>query len=217
MTTENKTAIIFTRCSSSGALEGRQDTTRQVEDLQDYAARNHFKVEKVYEEHLSGKTKLEHRVVLTTAINFAKENHIHTILCTELSRMGRSDDVLYVVKECKDAGINIFFQKENLNIFMEDGKPNPFLNIFISCLTFAASSELEAIQMRLKSGRDKYIRDGGKLGKPKGSGVKTKEMLQVEYRSVIKNLKSGQSVRNTAKITGTSPSTVQRIKHIFSL
>ena len=131
--------------------------------------------------------------------------------------MGRSDDVLYVVKECKDAGINIFFQKENLNIFMEDGKPNPFLNIFISCLSFAASSELEAIQMRLKSGRDKYIRDGGKLGKPKGAGVKTKEMLATEYRSVIKNLRAGQSVRNAAKITGVSPSTVQRLKKEFNL
>ncbi|MBO4561256.1 MAG: recombinase family protein [Bacteroidaceae bacterium] len=217
MATENRTAIIFSRCSSSGALEGRQDTTRQVEDLQDYAARNNYKVEKIFEEHLSGNTKLEHRVVLCSAISFAKENHIHSILCTELSRMGRSDDVLYVVKECKDAGINIFFQKENLNIFMEDGKPNPFLNIFISCLSFAASSELEAIQMRLKSGRDKYIRDGGKLGKPKGAGVKTKEMLATEYRSVIKNLRSGQSVRNTSKITGVSPSTVQRIKKEFNL
>lgn len=41
-------------------------------------------------------------------------------------RIGRSDDVLFIVKECKDAVINIYFQKENLNIFQEDGKPNPF-------------------------------------------------------------------------------------------
>ena len=212
-----KSAIIFSRCSSSGSQEGRQDTTRQVEDLQDYASRNHFKVEKVYEEHLSGKTKLEQRKILTSAISYAKEHHIHSILCTELSRLGRSDDVLYVVKECKDAGINIFFQKENLNIFQEDGKPNPFLNIFISCLTFAASTELEAIRMRLKSGRDKYIRDGGRLGKPKGAGVKSKEQMASEYKSVIKNLKAGESVRHTAKITSVSPSTVQRVKKEFNL
>ena len=126
-------------------------------------------------------------------------------------------DVLFIVKECKDAGINIYFQKENLNIFQEDGKPNPFLNIFISCLQFSASAELEAIQMRLKSGRDKWLRDGGRPGKPKGSGVKTKEMKEIEYKSVIRNLKAGQSVRNTAKITGVSQSTVQRVKKVFSL
>ena len=212
-----KTAIIFSRCSSSGALEARQDTTRQVEDLQDFASRNHYQVEKVFEEHISGASRLSHRAVLSSAITYAKENHIHTILTTELSRIGRSDDVLYIVKECKDAGINIYFQKENLNIFQEDGKPNPFLNIFISCLSFAASSELEAIKMRLNSGREKWLRDGGRPGKPKGAGVKSKAQLATEYKSIIRNLRSGQSVRNTAKITGFSQSTVQRIKKTFGL
>ena len=214
MAAEYKTAIIFSRCSSSGSLEGRQDTTRQVEDLQDYASRNYFKVEKVFQEHISGATKLEHRAVLASAISYAKEHHIHTILTTELSRLGRSDDVLYVVKECKDAGINIFFQKENINIFMEDGTPSPILNILISCLIFASSSELISIKSRLQAGREKYIRDGGKLGKPKGSGIKTKAQLASEYRSVIKHLKAGQSIRNTSKITGVSPATVLKVKRL---
>lgn len=217
MATSIKSAIIWARTSSSGALESRQSTTRQVEDLQDFASRNHFSVEQVFEEHISGRTKYEHRQILSSAISYAKDNHIHSILTTELSRIGRSDDVLYIVKECKDAGINIYFQKENLNIFQEDGKPNPFLNIFISCLSFAAQSELEAIQMRLKSGRDKWLRSGGKPGKPKGSGIKTKEQMETEYKAVIRNLKAGQSVRNTAKITGVSQSTVQRVKKAFAL
>ncbi len=214
---ETKSAIIWARTSSSGALETRQSTTRQVEDLQSYAARNNFKVDRIFEEHISGATKLSHREVLSSAISYAKENHIHTILTTELSRIGRSDDVLYIVKECKDAGINIYFQKENLNIFQEDGKPNPFLNIFISCLSFSAQAELEAISMRLRSGREKWLRDGGHPGKPKGAGVKSKEQLASEYKSIIRNLKAGQSVRNTAKITGYSQSTVQRIKKSFHL
>ena len=217
MAAETKSAIIWARTSSSGALETRQSTTRQVEDLQDFASRNHYHVDRVFEEHISGATRLSHREVLSSAITYAKENHIHTILTTELSRIGRSDDVLYIVKECKDAGINIYFQKENLKIFQEDGKPNPFLNIFISCLSFAASAELEAIKMRLNSGREKWLRDGGRPGKPRGSGVKSKAQLATEYKSIIRNLRSGQSVRNTAKITGFSQSTVQRIKKTFGL
>ncbi len=74
-----------------------------------------------------------------------------------------------------------------------------------------------SIKSRLQSGREKYIRDGGRLGKPKGSGIKTKDKLAIEYKAVIKNLKAGQSVRNTAKITGVSPSTVQRVKKEFNL
>ena len=61
------------------------------------------------------------------------------------------------------------------------------------------------------------MRDDGRPGKPKGSGVKTKEMKEIEYKSVIRNLKAGQSVRNTAKITGVSQSTVQRIKKTFAI
>lgn len=213
MDTDYKSAVIFARTSSSGALENRQSTTRQVLDMQDYAGRNYYKVEKVYEEHLSGATRLEHRELLLDCISYCKEHHISTILATELSRIGRSDDVLYVVKECKDAGINIYFQKENISIFQPDGKPNPFLNIFISCLIFSAEAEREAIIGRLQSGRARAIAAGTcKLGKPKGSGIKTREQMETEYRAVIKNLKAGQSIRNTAKITGVSTFTVQKVK-----
>lgn len=214
MATEYKSAIIWSRTSSSGALEGRQSTSRQVQDLQDYADRNYFKVEKVFEEHLSGLTKLSHREILAAALTYAKEHHIHTILCTELSRMGRSDDVLYIVKECKDHHINIFFQKENINIFQEDGTPSPILNILISCLIFSSQTELECIKSRLQSGRNRWLKAGGKPGKPKGSGVKDKTQLASEYRSVIKHLKAGQSIRNTSKITGVSPATVQKVKRL---
>lgn len=217
MATEYKSAIIFARCSSSGALEHRQSTTRQVEDLKDYASRNYYNVEQIFEEHISGATKLAHREILGSAISYAKEHHINTILTTELSRLGRSDDVLYVVKECKDAGINIFFQKENMNIFQEDGTPSPVLNILISCLIFASETELESIKSRLQSGRDKWLRSGGKPGKPKGSGVKTRTQLATEYKSVIKNLRAGQSIRNTSKITGVSPCTVLKVKKEFAL
>lgn len=94
---------------------------------------------------------------------------------------------------------------------------NPYLTIMCAVLGTAAELERETIYYRLKSGRDKYVRDGGRLGKPKGVGIKSKEQLQTAYKGVIKNLRAGQSVRNTAKITGTSPSTVQRIKKEFAL
>ena len=213
-TTPIKTAIIWARTSSSGALETRQSTTRQVEDLQDFASRNHYQVEKTFEEHISGRTAYEHRAILSSAISYAKENHIHTILTTELSRIGRSDDVLFIVKECKDAGINIFFQKENINIFQEDGTPSPILNILISCLIFSSQTELECIKSRLQSGRNRWLKAGGKPGKPKGSGVKDKTQLASEYRSVIKHLRAGQSIRNTSKITGVSPATVLKVKRL---
>lgn len=213
-----KSAIIFTRCSSSGSLEGRQDTTRQVEDLQHYADTNHIKVIKTFEEHISGGKANKDRPLLQEAFSFCLDNHVETILISELSRLGRKcDEILESIKFLKDHHINCYFLKEQLSIFSPDGKENPYLTIMCAVLGTAAELERETIYYRLKSGRDKYIRDGGKLGKPKGAGIKTKDQMASEYKSVIKHLKTGQSVRNTSKITGVSPSTVQRVKKEFNL
>ena len=211
-------AIIFTRCSSSGSLEGRQDTTRQVEDLQSYADRNSIIVEKTFEEHISGGKSNKDRPMLQEALSYAIENGIDTILISELSRLGRRcDEILETIKFLKDNHINCYFLKEQLSIFSTDGKENPYLTIMCAVLGTAAELERETIYYRLKSGRDKYVRDGGRLGKPKGAGVKSRDQLAVEYKSVIRHLKSGQSIRNTAKITGVSVSTVQRVKKDFAL
>ena len=213
-----QTAIIFTRCSSSGSLEGRQDTTRQVEDLQHYADINDIKVVKTYEEHISGGKSNNERPLLQDAFTFCLDNHIDTILISELSRLGRKcDEILQSIKYLKDHHINCYFLKEQLSIFSTDGKENPYLTIMCAVLGTAAELERQTIYYRLKSGRDKYVRDGGKLGKPKGSGVKTNAQLAVEYKSVIKNLKAGQSIRNTSKITGVSPCTIIKVKRAFGL
>ena len=181
-------AIIFTRCSSSGSLEGRQDTTRQVEDLQHYADTNHIQVIKTYEEHQSGGKANRDRPILQEALTFCLDNHIDIILISELSRLGRRcDEILESIKFLKDHHINCYFLKEQLSIFSSDGKENPYLTIMCAVLGTAAELEREAIKYRLNSGREKFIRDGGKLGKPKGSGIKTKDQMAVEYRSVIKN------------------------------
>ncbi len=215
-----QTAIIFSRTSSSGALsiEKRQDTTRQVEDLQHYADINDIKVVKTYEEHISGGKSNKERPLLQDAFTFCLDNHIDIILISELSRLGRKcDEILESIKFLKDHHINCYFLKEQLSIFSTDGKENPYLTIMCAVLGTAAELERETIYYRLKSGRDKYVRDGGKLGKPKGSGVKTKAQLASEYKSVIKNLKAGQSIRNTSKITGVSPCTCIKVKHTFGL
>ena len=212
-----KTAIIFSRCSSSGSLESRQDTTRQVEDLQHYATTNHLSIVKIFQEHISGGKSNKDRPILQEALSFSQENHIDIILVSELSRLGRRcDEILETIKFLKDHHINCYFLKEQLSIFNE-GKENPYLTIMCAVLGTAAELERETIYYRLKSGRDKYIRDGGKVGKPKGAGIKDKAQLASEYKSIIRCLRSGESVRHTALITGYSPSTVQRIKRVFSL
>ena len=120
------------------------------------------------------------------------------------------------MKRCKDNTLNIYFQKENLSIFQTDGTKNPFLNIFISVLGTCAEMERDNIKFRLNSGRQQYIAKGGRLGRKMGS-VKSADKKKEEYKDVLKALRQGLSVRQVAKLTDTSASTVQRLKKEFKL
>ena len=174
-------------------------------------------VTEIFEEHISGAVKNEKRPVLCECLDYCINNKINTLLISELSRLGRNvDEVLANVKRCKDSQLNIYFQKENISIFQPDGSRNPFLNIFISVLGTCAEMEREAIAYRLNSGLKRYKEAGGKVGRKVGS-VKSKEKKQEEYARVLRNLKQGKSIRDTATICGVSISTVFRVKREFGI
>lgn len=213
MTKMNR-AVIYARVSSTGE---RQSTSRQVADLTNYASLNGLKVVEVYEEHISGAKRNEERAVLTECIDYAIANRVDVVLFSELSRCGRAVwEVLDTIRTLKDNGINAYFQKEGLSLFGSDGKENPYLAVMVSVLGVCAQLERDNITYRLNSGRAKYIADGGKLGRKVGS-IKTKERKQEEYSKVIRSLKAGKSIRDTATICSVSISTVQRVKKEFQI
>ena len=207
-------AVIYARVSSTGE---RQSTSRQVADLTDYANRNGLKVVEVYEEHISGAKRNEERAVLTECIAYAVGNKVDVVLFSELSRCGRAVwEVLDTIRTLKDNGINAYFQKEGLSLFSADGKENPYLAVMVSVLGVCSQIERESLLFRLNSGKSQFVANGGRLGRKVGS-VKTKEQKQEEYSKVIRSLKQGKSIRDTAAICGVSVSTVQRIKKEFGL
>ena len=208
------TAVIYARVSSVG---DRQSTSRQVADLTNYASLNGIEVVEVYEEHISGAKRNEERAVLTECIDYAITNRVDVVLFSELSRCGRAVwEVLGTIRTLKDNGINAYFQKEGLSLFSADGKENPYLAVMVSVLGVCAQMERENITYRLNSGRAKYIADGGRLGRKVGS-VKSRERKQEEYSKVIRSLRTGKSIRDTALICGVSVSTVQRVKKEFAI
>lgn len=211
LSTKN-TAVIYARVSSVG---DRQSTERQVKDLSDYAMYKQLEVRKVFEEHISGAKKNEERPVLCQTLEYCKQNGISTLLVSELSRMGRNAfEVLASVKELLDCGINLYIQKEQFNLLGEDAKPSLFAPIMLATLSTCAQLERENITFRLQSGRKQYVAKGGRLGRKPGS-VKTVEQKREEYKDVIALLRKGYVIRDVAKLTRKSVSTVQRVKKEF--
>ena len=198
---DKKTAIIYARVSSSGSLESRQSTERQVIDLTDYANRNSMTISKTFEEHISGAKRNEERAVLTECIEYAISNRVDVILFSELSRCGRAVwEVLDTIRTLKDNGINAYFQKEGLSLFSEDGRENIYLAIMISVLSSASQIERENLIFRLKSGRkvyvDKNLAATGKSGLGRKVGYrKPVETKKEEYKETLKLLKAGYPIR----------------------
>jgi DNA invertase Pin-like site-specific DNA recombinase len=207
-------AIIYARVSST---TDRQSTDRQVADLRNYASYANMKVTRVFEEHISGAKKNSERPVLGEALEYSRAHNIDMLLVSELSRLGRNAfEVLEVVKGLSDNGINLYMQKEKFTLLDDDKQPSMFAPVMLATLSTCAALERENIKFRLNSGRALYIKNGGKLGRRAGS-TKSIEKKKEEYKEVIKNLKSGIPIRKIAILTGTSASTIMRLKKDLKL
>ena len=214
-TDKNIKAVIYARVSST---TDRQDTARQVEDLRRYADANNIEIAKVFTEKVSGAKKRNERPELDKCLVYCVAQKIDLLLLSELSRLGRNpEDLLNNVMFCKNSGINVFFQKEQFSIFQADGTEHPFYLIFVSILATTAKMERENIRFRLKSGRDKYVRDGGKLGRL--GYRKSLTDYERDYPAVFKELRRPDrlSYDRIARLSKVSKRTVITIADLLGL
>ena len=213
MTTQpTKRAVIYARVSSEN---DRQDTSRQITDLQKFSEANDMEIVKIFEEHISGAKKNEERQVLTECLDYCTGNKVDYLLLSELSRLGRSTlQVLKSLERLHEAKVSVYIQNLCIYSLQTNGEVNPIASILITVLAEMGNIERANIQYRLNSGRAQYVRNGGKLGRKTGT-FKSEDKKREEYKEVISLLKRGYSIRNTAKLTGSSISTVQRIKNQF--
>ena len=212
METKNKTAVIYARVSSNN---DRQDTSRQIKDLENYAKLQNIEIVNVYEEHISGAKKIEERQILGECLEYCKRESVNFLLLSELSRLGRSTlQVLRSLEMLHESKVSVYIQNLGIYTLQPNGEVNPIASIMVTVLAEMANIERSNIQYRLNSGRANYISNGGKLGR-KTDSTKTEEKKKEEYKDTIALLKKGYSVRNIAKLQGIGISTVQRIKKQF--
>lgn len=206
-------AVIYARVSSVG---DRQSTTRQVEDLKRYISFNDMELINIYEEKMSGAK--ENRPILTECIEFCIENHVNTLCVSEISRLGRSVKIVVnTIDQLTKAGVNIYIQNIQLSTLDSEGQPNAIAKMITAVLSSFAEIERDGIVYRLQSGRRVAIEQRNvKLGRKVGS-IKSRERKQEEYAKVIRSLKQGKSIRDTAAICSVSISTVQRVKKEFAI
>ena len=203
-------AAIYARVSSEG---DRQNTDRQVVDLQAYAATAGLEVVRVFTEKASGAR--DDRPVLADCLDWCCAGHADILLLSEISRLGRTVKIIVdSVDRLTKAGVCIHFQDMNVDTLLPSGEENTYATMLVTMLGLGAQMERSLIMGRLNSGRKHAMENGVVMGRKPGS-VKTREQKEKEYANVIKLLKKGTSIRNTAKLCNVSPKTVQAVKNEF--
>lgn len=146
MNAKNKRAVIYARVSSEN---DRQDTSRQITDLQKFSEAQDMTVVKIYEEHISGAKKNEERQVLTECLDYCTttENEVNYLLLSELSRLGRSTlQVLKSLERLHEAKVSVYIQNLGLYSLQPNGEVNPIASILITVLAEMGNIERSNIQ-----------------------------------------------------------------------
>lgn len=183
---------------------GAQNIARQEE--------KQAKDEKVYIDIVSGSVPFRDREQGRELIKAIYKNEINYISVSSIDRLGRNlYDILTTLEFFKENGV--VTKVENLGLeSLINGKENQAFKLIISVMANIAEMERDTILERQREGIALAKSKGIYKGREKGSGERIEDFL-FKYKEVIKSLKKGNSIRDTAKICNVSIGTVQKVKN----
>ena len=195
----------------------KQETARQISELQAYADGKGYEVIEICRETISGRADEDQRHGLRQAEELARSGKVKKVLVHEISRLARKNSVAHrFVETLEEHGVSLYWQAQGIETLLPNGKRNPAAGIMLALLAEMARSEVDVLRERINSGLAEARRKGVKLGRPLGSTLE-REVFMQKHKDILRLLKAGQSVRNTAKISGKGVSTVQRLKKFHSM
>jgi DNA invertase Pin-like site-specific DNA recombinase len=194
--------VKYIRCSTE-----EQNTSRQETNLKNFS--------KIYIDRCSGAIKLGERKEGKRLLRDIESGIVTEVHVASIDRLGRNlIDTLTMIKYFNDKSINLFV--ENIGMYsLIKGKPNSSFNIIVSVLSNVSEMELEFIKERQKQGILAAKARGIYKGRLYGSKMADNDFLE-KYRKVVKELKSGQSLRRAAALGECSLGTAQRVQKILS-
>ena len=156
-----------------------QDLEKNKADILAFANKREIGPVKWVSEKVSGKKDWRTREIGKVIDNLRKKD---IIIVSELSRLGRSTlDVLTIIKEAKDKGIDIHSVKEGLDLSGNGMQAK----IMTTILSLVAELERDFISMRTKEGLRAAKKKGVKLGRPKGPGKSKLDKFRPEIEALL--------------------------------
>jgi DNA invertase Pin-like site-specific DNA recombinase len=195
----------------------KQETDRQISELQAYADSKGYEVVEVLKETVSGRAEEVDRHGLIRAEELAATGKIKKLLVHEISRLSRKNSITHrFIESLENYGVSLYWHSQGIETLLSNGKRNPAAGIMVALLSEIARAEVETLRERIMSGLAEARKKGVKLGRPVGSKNTPFDLLK-KHSDIVRNLKNGQSIRNAAKITGKGFSTVVRVKRVWEM
>lgn len=171
-----------------------QDLKNQEHEILKYAHQQDFKVDEWVKVKVSSRKDTRERKIDEL---LGRLNQGDRLIVAELSRLGRSvGEIILIVNELIQAGVNIRILKENMNL---NGKQDIQTKVMVTMFGLFAEIERDLISQRTKAGLAKARAEGKLLGRPKGKG---KSRLDGKESEIKELLAKGVSKASIAKIMG---------------
>ena len=207
----NEKCISYARVST-----GKQELTRQINDLKSFAQSKGFEIVETITEVVSGSKSNNEREGIKKLLQKTKELKIKHILVSELSRLGRTPlEVITLIEELSTQRVSVHIQDYNLITLKPDGKRDPLCDFLIYILSQVSRMEKEQLVYRIKSGIAKAKSQGKRIGRQKGESLSDDDLLN-KHKKVVKDLELGISIRKIAIIQNVSPTTVKKVKKVLA-
>jgi DNA invertase Pin-like site-specific DNA recombinase len=148
---------IYARISTSDQI-----IETQLMPLREFCLRNKHEISREYiDEGFSGKdTK---RPAFEEMLNDIRQGKIQTVICYKLDRIGRSlKHLINLFEEFTNRGVGFISYSQNIDTTTPEGR------MFLRMLMILAEYERELIVSRTMDGLARALKQGKRLGRPKG-------------------------------------------------
>lgn len=181
----------------------RQTVENQRYEIKNFCKKNDMKIDGwISDEGISG-TKDPEKRELGKLLEKAKAGDY--ILCSELSRLGRSlMMIMAILNECTKKKVNIWTIKDNYRLDND-------ISSAVIAFAYGLSAQIERqlISQRTKEALARKKAEGIFIGRPKGS-LSKKVKLTGKEKDILKYIKQGMSQREISEELGVSKGTVNR-------
>jgi site-specific DNA recombinase len=136
-----------------------QSDLRQERDVKDYCKDNGYTIVETFREKISG-TKRK-RKEMTACLDYIHANNIKYIVCSELSRLGRTNEVISNIDELTQKKICVISLKESIKTLKDDFSKDADQLLLVNIIAGINNKESDTISYRIKSGINNKVLTNG--------------------------------------------------------